>query len=120
MLGGRALVVYAGDRMPGLREEHGSSRTFLFGYAAAAAFVALAFVLAMMLRPILPIGPFLLAVLASAWFGGTGAGVFSIVLSVALLVFIVLPPWFELSTAIAPRMFAFTAGAVALIWASSR
>src|ERR1700741_43550 len=105
MFGGRALVVYAGDGMPGLREEHGSSRTFLFGYAAAAAFVALALGVAMILRPILPIAPFLLAVLASAWFGGTGAGVFSIVLSIALLVWMVLPPSFELLTAVAPRMF---------------
>jgi K+-sensing histidine kinase KdpD len=122
MLGGRALVVYAGDRMPGLREERDSSRTVLTGYALPAGFVALALAISMLLRPVLPIAPFLGAVLASAWFGGWRGGLLSLVLSIAAIGFVVRPPTFDILSAgaILPRIVAFAIAALMLMWASAR
>ena len=108
--------------MPGLRAEHDSSRTFLTGYALAVAFVALALALSMLLRPVLPIAPFLGAVLASAWFGGWRGGLLSLVLSIAAIGYVVRPPTFDVwnAGAILPRIFAFAIAALMLIWASAR
>ena len=107
--------------MPGLREEHDPSRT-VSDYARAAAFVALALVISMLIRPILPIAPFLGAVLASAWFGGGRVGVFSLALSIAAIAFVVRPPTFSIwnSEAMLPRIAAFTIASLMLIWAASR
>lgn len=106
--------------MPGLREEHDPSRTVLSGYALAAVFVALAMVLSMLL-PILPIGPFLVAVLASAWFGGGRVGLFSLALSIAAIAFVVRPP-FDVWTggAEVQRIVAFAIVSLLLIWAAAR
>lgn len=108
--------------MPGLRERQDSSRTVLSVYALATVFVAVALALSMLLRPILPIAPFLGAVLAAAWFGGALAGVLSLALSIAALAYVVRPPTFGVwnAGAILPRIFAFTTAALMLIWAVAR
>ena len=91
------------------------------GPVLAVVFVASALTLALLMRPILPIAPFLGAVLAAAWFGGPWAGVFALALSIPSLVYIVIPPGFDFSErAIGPRMTGFAAGAGMLIWASAR
>jgi signal transduction histidine kinase len=104
--------------MPGLHEEHDSSRT----YALAIVLVALALALSMLLRPVLPFAPFLGAVLASAWFGGGRAGLLALVLSIAAIGFLVRPPTFGvwISGAILPRIVAFAIAALMLIWAAAR
>jgi signal transduction histidine kinase len=108
--------------MPGLRKEHDSSPTALAGYALAAAFVALALALSMLLTPILPIAPFLGAVLASAWFGGGRGGFVSLVLSIAAIAYAVRPPIFDVWNTVAglERIVAFAIAALTLIWASGR
>ena len=107
--------------MPGSREEHDSSRTFLSDYAPAVASVVLALALSMALRPILPVAPFLGAVLASAWFGGGGAGLFSLALSILCLAYIVRPPFDAwTANAVLGRLVAFAVVALMLIWAAAR
>lgn len=122
MLGARALVVYAGDRMPGLREERDSSRTVLAGYALTAALIAPALALSILLRPILPVAPFLVAVLASAWFGGWQGGLLSLVLSLAAIAYVVRPPIFDVWNSVTglERILAFVISSLMLIWAAAR
>jgi len=107
--------------MPGLREEHDPSRTLWSGYTLAAGFVVLAMGLSELLRPILPIAPFLVAVLASTWFGGGRVGLFSLALSIAAIALVVRPP-FDVWTggAEAQRIVAFAIVSLLLIWAAAR
>jgi signal transduction histidine kinase len=76
----------------------------------------------MALRPILPIAPFLGAVLASAWFGGGRRGFVSLVLSIAAIAYVVRPPVFDVwnTRAGLERIVAFAIAALTLIWASGR
>ncbi|HEY0528228.1 MAG TPA: sensor histidine kinase [Gemmatimonadaceae bacterium] len=90
------------------------------GFVLAVVFVGGATALALLMRPILPIAPFLGAVLAAAWLGGAPAGVLALVLSVPSLVYLVVPSFDYSERATGARMMAFSVASVALIWSSAR
>jgi len=65
-------------------------------YATAAVLVAIAFALTLILRHFFPypvLFLFFAAVMASAWFGGTGAGLFAVLLSTLLTDYFFVPPF---------------------------
>lgn len=70
--------------------------TSFAGYAASLFFVAIALISSLLLRHIVlyPF-PFLFfaAVMASAWFGGTGAGLFAVLASTATVDYFLIPPY---------------------------
>jgi signal transduction histidine kinase len=93
-------------------------------YTLAAAFVCLAFVCTFFLQRYFPY-PFLFlffaAVMASAWFGGTGAGLFAVLVSTLVVAYFFVPPY--RSWAITPTALsyfaAFVACALVVSWVSS-
>jgi signal transduction histidine kinase len=93
-------------------------------YGIAAAFVSVAFVCTLLLQRFFPY-PFLFlffaAVMASAWFGGTGAGFFAVLVSTAVVAYFFVPPYY--SWAITPTAVsyfaAFVVCALVVSWVSS-
>jgi signal transduction histidine kinase len=87
-------------------------------YALATAAVAGALGLSLVLGRILPFTFFLGAVALSAWFGGTRAGFFSTLLSIAAVdIVLAQPPYvFGMSVPYIPRIVAFTLSALLLLW----
>ena len=93
-------------------------------YAIALSFVAAAFICSYPLQRLFPY-PFLFlffaAVMASAWFGGTGAGFVAVLVSMLVVDYFFLPPYHTF--AIAPThiayFVAFILCAVAATWVSS-
>ncbi len=93
-------------------------------YGAALLFVAVSFLLTFLLQRFFPY-PFLFfffgAVVASAWFGGTGPGLLSVVLSTVLVDYFFVPPFnsFSVSPSAEAYFGAFVACAVVASWVSS-
>jgi signal transduction histidine kinase len=93
-------------------------------YTLSAAFVSLAFVCTLFLQRFFPY-PFLFlffaAVMASAWFGGTGAGIFAVLVSTLVVAYFFVPPY--RSWAITPTALsyfaAFVVCALVVSWVSS-
>ena len=87
-------------------------------------FVVAAFVPTMLLQRLFPY-PFLFlffgAVMASAWFGGTAAGLFAVLLSTLLVEYFFVPPFysFSISTTAEAYFAAFVVSALAASWVSS-
>ncbi|MBZ5547225.1 MAG: DUF4118 domain-containing protein [Acidobacteriia bacterium] len=87
-------------------------------------FVMAAFVPTLLLQRLFPY-PFLFlffgAVMASAWFGGTAAGLFAVLLSTVLVEYFFVPPFysFSISTTAEAYFAAFVACALAASWVSS-
>ena len=84
----------------------------------AAVFVAAALGGTLLLGSILPFTFFLGAVMLSAWFRGTAAGLFALVLSLAALDYFVAAPLysFAVSAAYVPRLATFALSALLLLW----
>ena len=93
----------------------------LVGYLLGAAFVGAALVISLLLGPILPFSLFLGAVLVSAWFEGTRVGLFTVVLSIAVLTFVLKrPPYLFWADPEYPvRIITFTVSAGLLLLASA-
>lgn len=87
-------------------------------------FVVTAFLPTLLLQRFFPY-PFLFlffgAVMASAWFGGTAAGLFAVLLSTALVEYFFVPPFysFSISTTAEAYFAAFVACALVASWVSS-
>ncbi|HTZ98888.1 MAG TPA: ATP-binding protein [Candidatus Aquilonibacter sp.] len=93
-------------------------------YGAAAVFVAVAFLLTFILRYFFPypvLFLFFAAVMASAWFGGTGAGLFAVLLSTLLTDYFFVPPFhsFVVDTTNVSYFGAFVLCALVASWVSS-
>ncbi|MDB4870369.1 MAG: two-component histidine kinase [Gemmatimonadales bacterium] len=76
----------------------------------------------MFIGPILPFTFFLGAVLVSAWFGGTRAGILALGLSIAVLTYVLRPPPFAFwgPSEFPPRIVVYTLSATVLLWMSAR
>jgi C4-dicarboxylate-specific signal transduction histidine kinase len=93
-------------------------------YGTAVTLVAIAFVLTFLMRRLTPYPfPFLFfgAVMASAWFGGPGAGLFSVLISTAVVDYFFVPPYysFAIDTTNATYFGAFAICALVSSWVSS-
>lgn len=93
-------------------------------YGTAVALVAVAFVLTFLIRRLTPYPfPFLFfgAVMASAWFGGPGAGLFSVFMSTAVVDYFFVPPYysFAINTTNATYFGAFVLCTLVSSWVSS-
>ena len=99
-------------------------RPLLALYGAALLFVGVSFLLTFLLQQFFPY-PFLFfffgGVMASAWFGGTGPGLLSVVLSTVLVDYFFVPPFnsFSISPSAEAYFGAFVACAVVASWVSS-
>jgi C4-dicarboxylate-specific signal transduction histidine kinase len=99
-------------------------RPLLALYGAALLFVGVSFLFTFLLQRFFPY-PFLFfffgAVMASAWFGGTGPGLLSVVLSTVLVDYFFVPPFnsFSVSPSAEAYFGAFVACAVVASWVSS-
>jgi C4-dicarboxylate-specific signal transduction histidine kinase len=99
-------------------------RSFLQLYGIAFFAVAVAFVSTLLVQGLFPY-PFLFlffgAVMASAWFGGTGPGLFAVILSIAVVDYFFVPPFrsFSISASAGAYFAAFVACALAASWVSS-
>src|SRR5260370_29384372 len=99
-------------------------RDLIRRYTMAASFVSLAFVCTFFLQRFFPY-PFLFlffaAVMASAWFAGTGAGFFAVLVSTPVVAYFFVPPYY--SWAITPTAVsyfaAFVVCALVVSWVSS-
>jgi signal transduction histidine kinase len=102
--------------MPGSRRR--SARSAIAFCALAATLVATALAVSLLLGRILPFAFFLIAVMISAWFGGTTVGAFAVLLSFAVIDFILGgPPYrFGISVPYIPRLATFTVLALPLLW----
>ena len=102
----------------------GRLRPLVALYGAALLFVGVSFLLTFLLQRFFPY-PFLFfffgAVMASAWFGGTGPGLLSVVLSTVLVDYFFVPPFnsFSISPSAEAYFGAFVACAVVASWVSS-
>jgi C4-dicarboxylate-specific signal transduction histidine kinase len=100
------------------------SRPLLAFYGAALLFVGASFLFTFFLQRFFPY-PFLFfffgAVMASAWFGGTGPGLLSVMLSTVLVDYFFVPPFnsFSVSPSAEAYFGAFVACAVVASWVSS-
>jgi signal transduction histidine kinase len=100
------------------------SRSALQRHGIALLSVAAAFVSTLLLQHLFPY-PFLFlffgAVMVSAWFGGTDAGLFAVLISIAVVDYFFVPPFYSFSiTATAEAYFgAFVACALVASWISS-
>jgi signal transduction histidine kinase len=99
-------------------------RAVTFHYGAALLFVGISFLITFVLQQRFPY-PFLFfffgGVVASAWFGGTGPGLVSVVLSTLLVDYFFLPPFnsFSISPSAEAYFGAFVACALIASWISS-
>jgi C4-dicarboxylate-specific signal transduction histidine kinase len=107
----------------GARPE-GTTRSLLRRYGIALPFVVSAFVPTLLLQHLFPY-PFLFlffgAVMASAWFGGTAAGLLAVLLSTILVDYFFVPPFrsFSITTTAEAYFAAFVACALVASWLSS-
>ena len=107
----------------GARPE-GTTRSLLRRCGIASLFVVAAFVPTLLLQHLFPY-PFLFlffgAVMASAWFGGTAAGLLAVLLSTILVDYFFVPPFysFSVSTTAEAYFAAFVACALVASWVSS-
>ena len=105
-------------------KERRASSSPIRRYGIALLCVAIAFVATLLLQHLFPY-PFLFlffgAVMASAWFGGTGAGLFAVLLSTAIVGYCFVPPFysFSISTTAEAYFAAFVACAIVASWVSS-
>ena len=103
---------------------HERIRSLLQRYGIALFAVAAAFVFTLLLQGFFPY-PFLFlffgAVMASAWFGGTGPGLFAVLLSIVVVDYFFVPPFrsFSISASAGAYFAAFVACALAASWVSS-
>jgi C4-dicarboxylate-specific signal transduction histidine kinase len=98
--------------------------TIIRSYGIALCFVAVAFVLTLLLQRLVPYPfPFLFfaAVMASAWFGGPGAGLFAVLISTMVVDYFFVPPFysFAINTTDATYFGAFVLCALVASWVSS-
>jgi C4-dicarboxylate-specific signal transduction histidine kinase len=99
-------------------------RSFLQRYVIALFGVAVAFVSTLLAQSLFPY-PFLFlffgAVMASAWFGGTGPGLFAVLLSTVVVEYFFVPPFhsFAINTSAESYFAAFVVCAVVASWVSS-
>jgi C4-dicarboxylate-specific signal transduction histidine kinase len=106
------------------RDRKSRSDSALRHYASAAAFVAVSFILTFALQPFCPY-PFLFfffgAVVASAWFGGTRPGLFSVVISTLIVDYFFVPPFYSFSISPTAEAYfgAFVVCALIASWVSS-
>lgn len=110
---------------PASREgKQSRSDSALRHYASAAAFVAVSFILTFVLQPFSPY-PFLFfffgAVVASAWFGGTRPGLFSVVISTLIVDYFFVPPFYSFAISPTAEAYfgAFVVCALIASWVSS-
>ena len=107
-----------------MRDQRTSS-SLIRGYGIALLCVAIAFAATLLLQHLFPY-PFLFlffgAVMASAWFGGTGAGLFAVLISTAIVGYCFVPPFysFSISTTAEAYFAAFVLCAIAASWVSSQ
>ena len=93
-------------------------------YGSSALFVSLAFVCTLFLQRFFPY-PFLFlffaAVMASAWFGGAGAGLFAVLASTVVVAYFFVPPYYSwaITPTAASYFAAFVACALVASWVSS-
>jgi PAS domain S-box-containing protein len=97
---------------------------WLLRYGLAPVLVATALVVSLLLQPIAPqalVYPFLAAVVASAWLGGTGPGLFAALLATTSLDYFFLPPLYTLGIGREawPYVLPFLLSALAAAWMSS-
>ena len=103
---------------------HERIRSSLRRYGIALLVVAVAFVSTLLVQGLFPY-PFLFlffgAVMASAWFGGTGPGLFAVLLSTVVVEYFFVPPFhsFAVSTSAEAYFAAFVACALVASWVSS-
>ena len=100
------------------------TRSSTAGFGIALLSVTAAFLATLLLQPLFPY-PFLFlffgAVMASAWFGGTAAGLFAVLISTVEIDYCFLPPFysFSLSATVEAYFAAFIACALVASWISS-
>jgi signal transduction histidine kinase len=93
-------------------------------YGTAAVFVSVAFVCTLFLQRFFPY-PFLFlffaAVMASAWFGGAGAGLFAVLVSTVVVAYFFVPPYYSwaITPTAASYFVAFVVCALVVSWVSS-
>jgi C4-dicarboxylate-specific signal transduction histidine kinase len=99
-------------------------RRQIAGYGIALLSVSAAFVSTMLLQHLFPY-PFLFlffgAVMASAWFGGTAAGLFAVLLSTAVVAYYFVPPFYSwtISATAEAYFVSFVVCALVASWVSS-
>lgn len=102
----------------------GPTRSLLSHCGISLLFVIAAFVPTLLLQRLFPY-PFLFlffgAVMASAWFGGTAAGLFAVLLSTVLVEYFFVPPVYSFSISTTAEVYfaAFVACALVASWVSS-
>ena len=111
------------DLRTGWRGTSSVSRTVLH-YGLASVLVAIALALSLLLQPFAPNGfvyLFLVAVMASAWYGNRGSGLFSVVIASLTLDYFFLPPLhtFGIEWVTLPYLVPFLLSALAAAWMSS-
>jgi signal transduction histidine kinase len=100
------------------------NRPQIAGYGIALLSVSAAFVSTMLLQHLFPY-PFLFlffgAVMASAWFGGTAAGLFAVLVSTAVVAYYFVPPFYSwtISAAAEAYFVSFVVCALVASWVSS-
>ena len=103
---------------------HHRIRSVLQHYGTALFAVVVAFVSTLLVQGLFPY-PFLFlffgAVMASAWFGGTGPGIFAVLLSTVVVEYFFVPPFhsFAVSTSAEAYFAAFVVCALVASWVSS-
>jgi C4-dicarboxylate-specific signal transduction histidine kinase len=108
----------------GHRRKHSFVRPFFSKYSTAVLFVSLSFALTFSLQPVFPY-PFLFfffgAIVASAWFCGTGPGLFSVLVSTLVADYYFLPPFnsFSVTPTVEAYFAAFVLCALFASWVSS-
>ncbi len=105
---------------------YNSARSIAIRYGIALALVAIALLLSLGMQRIFAFPyPFLFlffgAVMVSAWFGGTGAGLFAVLLSTVVVDYFFVPPFYswQISTTAETYFVAFVACALVASWISS-
>jgi signal transduction histidine kinase len=110
--------------LPDKPESQTAIRSWIWRYGAALLLVAVAFVPTLLLQHLFPY-PFLFlffgAVMASAWFGGTAAGLFAVLLSTAVVAYFFVPPFYSWSIGTTAEAYfaAFVVCALVASWVSS-
>ena len=99
------------------------TRSLPWRYGIAFIFELVAFLLTLSLQRLFPY-PFLFlffgAVMASAWFGGTGPGIFSVVMSTVIVEYFFVPPFYSFSVSTTAEAYfgAFVVCALIASWVS--
>ena len=123
---GASDQVFAGNgKLPIVRRSH-SSRALAVRYGIALALVGVALLASLGMQRVFAFPyPFLFlffgAVMVSAWFGGTGAGLFAVLISTVVVDYFFVPPFYswQISTTAETYFVAFVACALVASWISS-